>query len=296
MEALTVSAPEAENAQTGNDGVVAPVPKPSRKRKPASDGTDDSPRSKKSRTKESTGKNENTSAPPSSSSSPSKLQKVTLKLGPKPAEPDVFPCCLCVSSSRDGLLRVHNPPLWQKEGQSGGGSRAGAAEEWRAHEECANVIPETWVDWFEVGTLLPTGTRAKERMVFGTDGIPKDRWNLVRVLGFVAQGHASRLRNYSQKCNACTKTRHRAHGAPIQCTKGKCPKAYHVSCARSGAESGVSYRVLREVENDVLLNDPQDHTAGDNTNSSFENAQVLSLVKKLEVEVLCPQHNPVRYF
>lgn len=145
-------------------------PKASRKRK--SDSVDGAPRPKRSRTK--TAKAEHASG----SSSPSKPPKVTLKLGPKPQESDVFPCCLCISTEREGLLRVHNPPVWQKEGQSGEGSAA--TSDWQAHEECANVIPETWVDEIEVGSALPDGTIPKERMVFGTDAIPRDRWNLVR--------------------------------------------------------------------------------------------------------------------
>jgi hypothetical protein len=38
-----------------------------------------------------------------------------------------------------------------------------------AHEQCARVIPETWLD--EVGG---------EKVVFGVDSIVKDRWHLVR--------------------------------------------------------------------------------------------------------------------
>ena len=54
--------------------------------------------------------------------------------------------------------------------------------------------------------------------------------------------------------------------------------------------------MLREVENDVLLNDPQQPPAEGAVPGEVDNAPVLSLVKKLEVEVLCPQHNPVRIF
>ena len=84
--------------------------------------------------------------------------------------------------SQDGLLRVHDPPLWQKEGEAGGSVQASNAV-WMAHEVCANVIPETWVDEIEVGEPREDGSRAKERVVFGVDAIVKDRWNLVRAYG-----------------------------------------------------------------------------------------------------------------
>jgi len=43
-----------------------------------------------------------------------------------------------------------------------------------AHEECASVVPETWVDEVDEGN-------GKEKVVFGVDGIVKDRWNLVSI-------------------------------------------------------------------------------------------------------------------
>lgn len=42
-----------------------------------------------------------------------------------------------------------------------------------AHELCASIVPETWVD--EVN--LPDG--GTEKIVLGVDAIVKDRWNLV---------------------------------------------------------------------------------------------------------------------
>lgn len=92
--------------------------------------------------------------------------RITLKLGPRPKEPEDFPCCLCVSMRNEGLLPVHEP-------EAGRGM---------AHEQCANIVPETWVDVFEVGDPYPDGTRRKVRAVFGVDGIVKDRWNLVSLI------------------------------------------------------------------------------------------------------------------
>lgn len=66
-----------------------------------------------------------------------------------------------------------------------------------------------------------------------------------------------------------------------------------MSCARDGAQAGISYTVVGEVENDVLFNEPPQPSADGDTVMEDEEPRVLSLVKKLEVELLCPQHNPV---
>ena len=102
------------------------------------------------------------------------LPKVTirLKLGPRPPELDPFPCCLCVSASREGLLPVHDKPLVQHPAYMD-------TKVWMAHEGCARVLPETWLDEAETGPVLEGGTRKLEKMVFGVDAIVKDRWNLV---------------------------------------------------------------------------------------------------------------------
>lgn len=137
-----------------------------------------------------------------------------------------------------------------------------------------------------------------------------------------------------QKCSACSRSRYKAHGAPVQCTKGKCPKAFHVTCARDGHEQGLIYKVLQEVEKEVVL---LDQDVGDkppeplffNPNiiemdssrkrdvvesnemavdinlppsavdsavatTSTNGHRVLKVIKKVEVQILCTQHNPVR--
>lgn len=230
--------------------------------------------------------------------SPPKIS-LTLKLGPRPPEPEEFPCCLCVSGDKGGLLLVHDPPAGRKEIEE----LAGNPKVWMAHESCANVVPETWVDEVEES---PDGI--KKKFVFGVDAIVKDRWSL--------------------KCSACTKTRHRAHGAPVQCTKGKCSKAFHVCCARDGHNVGIVFSVLREVEKEVVLvdtaleasaNDPASAETGLSsaahaiaafptsfTESGFVDIQsglpptqqassskVLKVIKKQDVEILCTQHNPI---
>lgn len=208
---------------------------------------------------------------------------VTLKLGPRPTEPESYPCCLCISTNREGLLRVHDPPVTRKDAVDA----AGNPKEWMAHEYCANVVPETWVDEIEFGQ-----SDEKEKVVFGVDGIVKDRWHL--------------------KCSACSKSRPKAHGAPIQCTKGKCPKAFHVSCARD-SEGDIVFNVLKEVEKEVVLLDPTMGTAPITSTdqmqvdssmqpvdpmetevplSSPPTSRVIKVIRKLEIQVLCVQHNP----
>ena len=107
------------------------------------------------------------------------LPKVTirLKLGPRPPELDPFPCCLCVSALREGLLPVHDKPLVQHPAYAD-------TKVWMAHESCARVLPETWLDEAETGPVLEGGTRKLEKMVFGVDAIVKDRWNLVSDIPF----------------------------------------------------------------------------------------------------------------
>lgn len=267
---------EVEDAQ--DEETEVPKPKSPRKRK--AEGSHPTAKPKKPRVQAA---RETSSTPPSQAAIAKPMApKVTLKLGPQPKEPDVLPCCLCVSTSQDGLLRVQDPPLGRKEGESGGASHTGGV--WYAHEHCANVVPETWVDEVEVGDASSSGNRKKERVVLGVDGIVKDRWNL--------------------KCSACTKPRNKSHGAPIQCTKGRCPKAFHVSCARDGASQNIIYRVVRDIEKEVVLLDAQHpHDSAIHPDASVSNEmdvdegdanshQVLKHIKKLEVELLCPQHNP----
>ncbi|KAJ7602398.1 JmjC domain, hydroxylase-domain-containing protein [Mycena polygramma] len=202
----------------------------------------------------------------SSSAHAHPAQRLTLKLGPRPVPSDeTFPCCLCVSSSTTDLARVHDlPPAWREiapAAQIHFPESTGGKGVWMAHESCAVVLPETWVDEVD-----------GERLVFGVDGIVRGRWSL--------------------KCSACTRARPKAHGALIQCAKGKCPKSFHINCAKAGHDAGIAYTVVREVEKEVVLLEPAPPSA-DPTTQVEPNLRVLKVIKKTEVEALCPQHNPV---
>ncbi|KAI0028527.1 JmjC domain, hydroxylase-domain-containing protein [Vararia minispora EC-137] len=190
----------------------------------------------------------------SSASDPSfvpSLTKVVLKLGPRPAEDCGYPCVLCVSTRRDGLLPVHDRPRAVHSAFS-----SIPEGPWMAHEHCARVVPETWVD--ETGEVTADGARA--RAVFGVDSIIRDRWNL--------------------RCAVCTKTCAKMHGAPVQCTKGRCPKAFHVSCAREGS--------------DIIFEEKEaywDVIAGERATSEAS-MEVVKVITKMEFQLLCAQHNP----
>ncbi|KAJ7024457.1 hypothetical protein C8F04DRAFT_1010575 [Mycena alexandri] len=190
--------------------------------------------------------------------------------GPAPKRPQTFPCCLCIAPSHTGLLRVHDLPLaWREVGVATEvhyPPSAGGKGVWMAHEGCAMVLPETWVDEVVVG-----GDGHTERVVFGVDGIERARWSL--------------------KCSTCTAPRAKSHGALIQCAKGKCPKAFHINCAKAGAEegTGIAYKVVREVEKEVVLLEPAPASSG----GAEPNLHVLKVIRKTEVDALCAQHNPV---
>ena len=146
--AIEIKSEQQENCVNGD------LSKP-KKRKP--EGMPESSKTKKPKTK-------------SDPKPPLPKISLTLKIGPRPPEQEDFPCCLCVSTNREGLLLVHDPPVGRKDIEE----LAGKPKVWMAHECCANVIPETWVD--EVDEVLNV---VKQRFVFGVDAIVKDRWNLV---------------------------------------------------------------------------------------------------------------------
>lgn len=103
-------------------------------------------------------------------------KKVTLRLA-VPKDTELFPCCLCVSRSVDDLLTVHDiPQPWSGVPSQALSKDGNGRPLWRAHESCAMVVPETWVDEVE------TAEGEREKVVCGVDAIVKDRWHLVCCL------------------------------------------------------------------------------------------------------------------
>ena len=62
-------------------------------------------------------------------------------------------------------------------------------------------------------------------------------------------------------------------------------------CARDGAEQGISYEILQEVEKEVILVQSVDGNV--DPGPSTTSPEVLKTIRKLDVQLLCPQHNPV---
>ncbi|KAG8875366.1 hypothetical protein FRB97_005178 [Tulasnella sp. 331] len=194
-----------------------------------------------------------------------------------PAVP-VTPCCLCATNDPEGLLPVNDPPAAGSTAKVFTILQDGKQVPWwRAHETCARAIPETWVDEID-----------GKKVVFGVDGIHKDRWAL--------------------KCAECAKTVLKVHGAKVQCTRGKCSKAFHVMCAVHGGD--VSYKELEEIEKDIILIDPEAppiepmpalvSEAGQEVGAVIPvpmlpptGPKIIRTIRKPVIELLCSQHNPV---
>ena len=154
-----------EQSQAPQDAAITGGQKPkARKRK-----HEESPIESKGKKSKVT-KDKGTPAAAASKTATPKLS-ITLKIGP-PKEK--FPCCLCVSEDTNDLLPVYDPTSTTPPLKM-------------AHEHCASVIPETWVDDYEIDHTSSSILPQKTRVVFGVDGIVKDRWNLVSSTAIFAR-------------------------------------------------------------------------------------------------------------
>ncbi|KAK8861341.1 hypothetical protein IAR55_002160 [Kwoniella newhampshirensis] len=159
----------------------------------------------------------------------------------------IYPCLLCPGLETKDLLPVWEPTdsvkcIWKPR-----------TEEVRAHHSCALAMPGVGIEDREVSGVLKT-------FVIGAENIESARWSL--------------------KCVACSDKKLQKTGAKIQCTKGKCPKAFHVSCARTDDSTSLK---IWEVETPLLPTEGEEPLG--------EGADI-PIVKDIKVELLCSQHNP----
>ncbi|ORY27478.1 hypothetical protein BCR39DRAFT_227063 [Naematelia encephala] len=174
--------------------------------------------------------------------------KPKVKRAPPIVKPKVYyPCVLCPSTAQDDLV-----PVWQPGDHVKSMCKSSDGMV-RAHISCVNAIAEIAFDDYEV-------EGKSETFAIGINDIPKDRWNL--------------------KCASCEDRALAKSGAKIQCTKGKCPKAFHVSCAKS--DENVKYNLWEVTEYEAI---PAPDDAVDGT-PQFIPRTVF------KPELLCPQHNP----
>lgn len=195
--------------------------------------------------------------PPVEEPSPVKLPIIRIKrpqqivpLTPEPAtKPSVtrelpnYPCILCPSLVADDLARVFEPSEYLQT--------MTITPEVLAHSSCAVAIPEAYTEDVEVDGIIIT-------YVKGLNDIGKDRWKL--------------------KCSACVDKRTAQRGTKIQCTKGKCIRAYHVPCARENPE----------IHYFAGVKQPASGAVGDAAGEKSEQAGD----GEFAVELLCPTHNP----
>uniref|UniRef100_V5EXL3 [Histone H3]-trimethyl-L-lysine(9) demethylase n=2 Tax=Kalmanozyma brasiliensis (strain GHG001) TaxID=1365824 RepID=V5EXL3_KALBG len=120
-----------------------------------------------------------------------------------------------------------------------------------AHRLCASFVPETWV-----------GRQGKAEVVCGIEGIDKARFSL--------------------KCQICPSPTLQKLYPKIQCTRGKCPRSAHVSCALV-EEHGWFV--------DVCPGETADRLEGKKTPTGAQQTDGLEDGERLVV--LCKTHNPL---
>ncbi|SPO31183.1 related to RPH1 - Transcriptional repressor of PHR1 [Ustilago trichophora] len=120
-----------------------------------------------------------------------------------------------------------------------------------AHRLCASFVPETWV-----------GKQGKAEVVCGIEGIDKARFSL--------------------KCQICPNPALQKLYPKIQCTRGKCPRSAHVSCALV-EDNGWFV--------DVCPGETADRLEGKKTPTNTQQADGLEDGERLVV--LCKTHNPL---
>lgn len=161
-----------------------------------------------------------------------------------PSLPSRYSCVFCPSQDALDTLVPLLPDAYDVlQRSSAKKSLSACASPPMAHKLCACFVPETWV-----------GSEDGKEHVHGAASIERSRWTL--------------------KCQVCANAADRMHGAKIQCTKGKCVRAVHVSCALEPANGWFLDICPREVA---------DELEGPSSDDADE-----------RVVVLCRAHNPHR--
>lgn len=152
-------------------------------------------------------------------------------------------CIFCPhDTSLDTLVPVPAEACAALERTNAKKSLSASASPYTAHRLCACFLPETWVD--------------ASSQVQGAATIERSRWTL--------------------KCQVCTDPADRLHGAKIQCTKGRCVHAVHVSCALNETSGWLL---------DICARETADQLEG--VRSSLDAPEERAVV-------LCRAHNPHR--
>lgn len=160
-------------------------------------------------------------------------------LAPEPAWPV---CIFCPNDTDDPLVPIPAEALAALARiPAARASCEASVRPARAHQLCACFLPETWV--------APGPPAA----VQGAEHIQRARWAL--------------------KCQVCVAP-HAKHGAKVQCTKGKCPRAAHVSCALQESSGWFV---------DICAPDVADRLEGTRSPAGSDERAV----------VLCRTHNPL---
>ncbi|WVN90424.1 uncharacterized protein L203_105660 [Cryptococcus depauperatus CBS 7841] len=157
------------------------------------------------------------------------------------------PCLFCPDLGTEGLLPVFKP---QRKVYARWKPRQG---EMKVHHSCALAMPGVGIEDKEIDGKW-------EAFVVGVENVESARWNL--------------------KCLLCSDKKLQKMGAKIQCTKGKCPRAFHVSCAKTGKSTSLN---IWEVETPILPAEGE---------LPLPPGTNISVAKDIKVELLCPQHNP----
>ncbi|KAH8926648.1 hypothetical protein BT69DRAFT_1238823, partial [Atractiella rhizophila] len=179
------------------------------------------------------------------------LQQQTMMPPPPPAKPAPPPKKDYICALCPDLADDHLVPIREPGKKSTGNEK-------KAHRVCVTFTPATWIEFDPI---------AKEDVVRGFNQIERARWTL--------------------KCGLCNEK----HGAPVQCTKGKCVRAFHATCALQDGSGVVLDAIIGEGDNArSLIVEPAKPES--NSNGAATAPDLSQASGELRTVILCRQHNP----